>query len=60
MIRDREQPSFVHVSAPVDRNARPVQGEGWTLQLAEGWRLEEAAARKGDYVLKRAEAAAKP
>lgn len=60
MIRDRERPGVVHVPAPVDINARPVQGEGWTLQLAEGWRLEKATAREGDYVLKRAEAAVKP
>ncbi|HVG35608.1 MAG TPA: hypothetical protein VM911_21335 [Pyrinomonadaceae bacterium] len=62
MIRDREQrPTHVHVPVPVDTNARPLKGEGWTLQLAEGWRLEESTTRKGDYVLMpKAEAAAKP
>jgi len=62
MIRDREQRlTHVHVPAPVDKNARLVKGEGWTLQLAEGWRLEESTTRKGDYVLKpKAEAAARP
>lgn len=61
MIRDREQqPSQVHVPAPVDTNARPIKGDGWTLQLAAGWRLEESTARKGDYVLKKAEATVKP
>jgi hypothetical protein len=60
MIREAERPSRVHVSAPVDINGRLIKGEGWTLQLAEGWRLEESTARKGDYVLKKAEAALKP
>lgn len=61
MIRDKEQrPTLLHVPSPVDIHARPVKGEGWTLQLAEGWRLEESAARKGDYVLKKDETKGKP
>lgn len=52
-VRDRDRPSRVQVPAPPDTTARPIQGEGWTLQLAEGWRMEAATERKGDYVLKK-------
>lgn len=60
MIREAERPVSVHVPVPVDINARLMKGEGWTLQLAEGWRVEASTARKGDYVLKKVEAAVKP
>jgi hypothetical protein len=36
------------VPAPSDPKARPLTGDGWTLQLADGWRLEPAG-RKGDW-----------
>lgn len=42
----------VRVPVSADLKKRPPQGEGWTLQLNEGWRLE-AGERKGDYVLKK-------
>ena len=38
----------VRVSAPVDTSARPVRGEGWTLELAPGWMLR--AGRRADDV----------
>jgi hypothetical protein len=36
------------VPAPNDPQARPLQGDGWTLQLADGWRLEPGT-RQGDW-----------
>ena len=35
------------VPAPKDLQARPIAGDGWTLQLADGWRLQPGQ-RKGD------------
>lgn len=31
------------VAAPADPNARPLRGEGWTLQLAPGWTVRPSA-----------------
>jgi hypothetical protein len=36
------------VPAPKDLQARPITGDGWSLQLAEGWRLKPGQ-RKGDW-----------
>ena len=44
--------SKVIVPAPNDPNARPLEGDGWTLKLNAGWELR-AAKRKGDYIVKR-------
>ena len=44
--------SGIVVSAPPDASARPVQGDGWTLELNGGWVLAPGA-RAGDFVLKR-------
>jgi hypothetical protein len=44
----------VVVAAPVDANARPLRGEGWTLELATGWTLAPGE-RKGDFVLRKSE-----
>lgn len=43
--------SAVNVSAPSDAGARPVRGDGWTLELNEGWTLAPGA-RRGDFILK--------
>ncbi len=44
----------VVVAAPADANARPLSGEGWTLELAAEW-IVAAGERKGDFVLRRSE-----
>jgi len=44
----------VRVPAPTDPKARPLAGDGWTLQLNAGWKLV-AGARTGDYLLARSE-----
>lgn len=41
----------VQVPAPMDANARPLKGDGWTLDLQKGWLLSPGE-RSGDYVLK--------
>jgi len=42
----------VRVSAPADPNARPVRGEGWTLELAPGWTIQPAT-RPGSFAVVR-------
>lgn len=44
--------SGVSVPAPADASARPVRGDGWTLELNEGWALVPGT-RVGDFVLKK-------
>jgi hypothetical protein len=43
--------SAVNVPAPSDADARPIRGDGWTLELNEGWTLAPGV-RGGDFVLK--------
>ncbi|MDT5062379.1 MAG: hypothetical protein QOH63_2838 [Acidobacteriota bacterium] len=52
MALENKRPSRLYVPVPADTGERPLQGEGWRLQLNEGWKLEPAE-RKGDYVLKK-------
>jgi hypothetical protein len=40
------------IAAPINPQAKPLQGDGWTLDLKDGWQLE-AGERKGDYRVKR-------
>ena len=40
----------VTVPVPVDPNANPVMGEGWTLELKNGWKVVPSD-RKGDYTV---------
>jgi len=40
----------LRVPAPTDPAARAVQGDGWTLQLSDGWELVPAM-RPGDFTL---------
>jgi hypothetical protein len=42
--------SEVVVPAPADAKVRPLKGDGWELELREGWSLLQGK-RKGDYVL---------
>jgi hypothetical protein len=46
--------SKIQVSAPNEPSAQPLHGDGWTLELNEGWTLvpEEV---KGNYRLKKVE-----
>jgi hypothetical protein len=39
------------VPAPADPCARPLKGDGWTIELREGW-VAEPSERQGDYVLR--------
>jgi hypothetical protein len=40
----------VTVSAPIETQAHPIKGDGWELELKEGWKLREGG-RKGDWEL---------
>jgi hypothetical protein len=42
----------VNVPAPAEADARPVRGDGWTLELKDGWSLAPGE-RGGDFVLKK-------
>ena len=44
--------SGINVTAPSNASARPVRGDGWTLELNDGWSLTPGE-RKGDFVLKK-------
>jgi hypothetical protein len=46
--------STVQVPAPKDPNACPLKGDGWELDLAEGWVLRPGE-RKGDFIVTRLE-----
>lgn len=41
----------VHVSAPSNPEDRPLKGDGWTLELNDGWGIVSAE-RRGDWVVK--------
>jgi hypothetical protein len=51
MTREAGELKQIAVPAPAETGARALRGDGWTLELKEGWRLAPGA-RKGDYVLK--------
>jgi hypothetical protein len=50
MTREGGEPKRIAVPSPAETGARSLQGDGWTLELKEGWRLAPSS-RKGDYVL---------
>src|ERR1051325_10343074 len=52
MFRDGNKINKLQVAAPTDLQARPLQGPGWKLTLAEGWMLAPGE-RKGDFVLRK-------
>ncbi len=41
------------VPAPTDVDRRPLQGNGWTLELADGWDLHPSTTRAGDWEVSR-------
>lgn len=43
--------SGIHVSAPTNLSSSPLQGDGWTLELNPGWKIEHGE-RTGDYILR--------
>jgi hypothetical protein len=51
LIRDKGSAGRLQVPLATDLKARPLKGDGWILELREGWTLEPGE-RKGDYVLK--------
>ena len=54
MVRENGRITRVSVTSPADVGERPVKGDGWTLELNQGWTLI-AGPRKGDFVLKKSE-----
>lgn len=42
----------VYVTPPAELSVRPLRGDGWTLELSEGWRVHPGE-RKGDFVLRK-------
>lgn len=50
LVREAGRIARVVVPAPADSGADPLRGDGWTLELADGWTLTEGA-RPGDFVL---------
>jgi hypothetical protein len=44
--------SAVNVPAPSDPELLPLRGDGWILELKDGWTLSRGA-REGDFVIKR-------
>jgi hypothetical protein len=39
----------VRVASPSDLNAKPIEGPGWTLELAAGWIIRPVAGRAGSF-----------
>jgi hypothetical protein len=52
MIHDPKRGSRVQVPAPADRTGRRIQGEGYTLELNDGWTIVQSE-RKGDFGVSR-------
>ncbi len=50
LIREGGRVRKIFVSIPADVNARPLKGNGWTLELTAGWKLTPGQ-REGDLVL---------
>jgi hypothetical protein len=51
LIREKGSAGRLQVPLAADLKARPLKGDGWTLELSEGWILEPGE-RQGDFVLK--------
>jgi len=51
-IHDPKRGSRVQVPAPADRTGRRIQGEGYTLELNDGWTIGPSE-RKGDFGVSR-------
>jgi len=52
MIHDAKRGSRVQVPLPADRAGRRIQGEGFTLELSDGWAIVPSE-RKGDFGVSR-------
>jgi hypothetical protein len=54
LLRDAQGRAIgFRVPAPTESNARPLKGDGWTLELTQGWTLTPGE-RPGDWKLTRA------
>ncbi len=51
MIRENGAVKFLRVPVPANKDARPLEGDGWKLELKPGWQADPAE-RPGDLVLK--------
>lgn len=51
VVREDGRIAHVVVPAPDDPEATPVAGDGWTLELAEGWALVPHADRPGSWTV---------
>jgi hypothetical protein len=54
MTRENGKPIRVNLSAPFDIKGRPLQGDGWTLELGVGWTVKQGS-RSGEFKLARRE-----
>jgi hypothetical protein len=52
MLRASGRITRLQVAAPAAADARPLQGNGWKLELKEGWELVRGE-RAGDFVLRK-------
>jgi hypothetical protein len=52
MSRKGDRPAYLYLPGPADPSAQPLKGDGWKLELREGWVLERGE-RNGDYVVKK-------
>ncbi|HXF40616.1 MAG TPA: hypothetical protein VN687_12940 [Blastocatellia bacterium] len=52
MIHDSKRGSRVQVPAPADRTGRRIKGEGYVLELNDGWTIVPSE-RKGDFAVSR-------
>ena len=54
MTRQNGRVVKVTLSAPSDPKARPLKGDGWTLELETGWTVKQGS-RAGEFELTRQE-----
>ena len=52
MVREGGKVTKVIVPIALDASARPLKGNGWTLELSPAWAMS-AGLRKGDSILNR-------
>ena len=50
LVREGGKVTKIFLSAPADVKARPLKGDGWTLELTAGWKLTPGQ-REGDLAL---------
>jgi len=54
LSREKGRAARIQAPAPSDLNARPLKGDGWTLELNAGWKLMPGE-RKGDLTVRKVE-----